>query len=136
MIGPNGGGKTTLVNDPQGTPYSGEVQYSPVGSDGYGAIGYHRYPTWSESLSISVCEVVLSGLQACRQLFGRCSAADKAKAFATADLCGIRSIARRPIGRALRRPVATYVALPSLISTEVLILDEPANFVDNKFERS
>ena len=89
VIGPNGGGKTTLVKTIlKALPYSGEVQYSPViGSDGYRAIGYlPQVSDIDKSFPISVCEVVLSGLQARKRLFGRYSAADKAKALQLLDL--------------------------------------------------
>ena len=139
VIGPNGGGKTTLVKTIlNALPYSGEVQYSPViGSDGYRAIGYlPQVSDIDKSFPISVCEVVLSGLQARKRLFGRYSAADKAKALQLLDLCGIESIARRPIGELSGGQLQRTLLCRALISyPKVLILDEPANFVDNKFEK-
>ena len=137
VIGPNGGGKTTLVKTIlKALPYSGEVQYSPViGSDGYRAIGYlPQVSDIDKSFPISVCEVVLSGLQARKRLFGRYSAADKAKALQLLDLCGIESIARRPIGELSGGQLQRTLLCRALISDpKVLILDEPANFVDNNF---
>ena len=139
VIGPNGGGKTTLVKTIlKALPYSGEVQYSPViGCDGYRAIGYlPQVSDIDKSFPISVCEVVLSGLQARKRLFGRYSAADKAKALQLLDLCGIESIARRPIGELSGGQLQRTLLCRALISDpKVLILDEPANFVDNKFEK-
>ena len=139
VIGPNGGGKTTLVKTIlKALPYSGEVQYSPViGSDGYRAIGYlPQVSDIDKSFPISVCEVVLSGLQARKRLFGRYSAADKAKALQLLDLCGIESIARRPIGELSGGQLQRTLLCRALISDpKVLILDEPTNFVDNKFEK-
>lgn len=139
VIGPNGGGKTTLVKTIlKALPYSGEVQYSPmIGSDGYRAIGYlPQVSDIDKSFPISVCEVVLSGLQARKRLFGRYSAADKAKALQLLDLCGIESIARRPIGELSGGQLQRTLLCRALISDpKVLILDEPANFVDNKFEK-
>lgn len=139
VIGPNGGGKTTLVKTIlKALPYSGEVQYSPViGSDGYRAIGYlPQVSDIDKSFPISVCEVVLSGLQARKRLFGRYSAADKAKALQLLDLCGIESIARRPIGELSGGQLQRTLLCRALISDpKVLILDEPANFVDNQFEK-
>ena len=139
VIGPNGGGKTTLVKTIlKALPYSGEVQYSPViGSDGYRAIGYlPQVSDIDKSFPISVCEVVLSGLQARKRLFGRYSAADKATALQLLDLCGIESIARRPIGELSGGQLQRTLLCRALISDpKVLILDEPANFVDNKFEK-
>ena len=80
--------------------------------------------------------MVLSGLQARKRLFGRYSAADKAKALQLLDLCGIESIARRPIGELSGGQLQRTLLCRALISDpKVLILDEPANFVDNKFEK-
>lgn len=139
VIGPNGGGKTTLVKTIlKALPYSGEVQYSPViGSDGYRAIGYlPQVSDIDKSFPISVCEVVLSGLQARKRLFGRYFTADKTKALQLLDLCGIESIARRPIGELSGGQLQRTLLCRALISDpKVLILDEPANFVDNKFEK-
>ena len=80
--------------------------------------------------------MVLSALQARKRLFGRYSAADKAKALQLLDLCGIESIARRPIGELSGGQLQRTLLCRALISDpKVLILDEPANFVDNKFEK-
>ena len=98
IIGPNGGGKTTLVKAIlKAIPYSGEIIYAPeIENNGHRAIGYMpQVSDIDKSFPISVKEVVLSGLQAQKRFFGRALIADP----------------------------------------KVLILDEPANFVDNKFEK-
>lgn len=52
------------------------------------------------------------------------------------DLCGIASIAERPIGELSGGQLQRTLLCRALIADpKVLILDEPANFVDNKFEK-
>ena len=65
VIGPNGGGKTTLVKAILGTvPHSGEVEYSPtLFEHGHRLIGYlPQLSDFDKSFPISVIEVVMSGL--------------------------------------------------------------------------
>ena len=96
IIGPNGGGKTTLVKAIlKAVPYTGKVIYSKeIESGGYRRIGYMpQISDLDKTFPISVREVVLSGLQARKKLFGRYTSADREKAEnrPTAD--------RRPVGR-------------------------------------
>lgn len=102
IIGPNGGGKTTLVKAIlKAVPYTGKVIYSKeIESGGYRRIGYMpQISDLDKTFPISVREVVLSGLQARKKLFGRYTSADREKAENLLRICGIESVARRPIGR-------------------------------------
>ena len=66
IIGPNGGGKTTLVKAIVGTiPYRGTITYSPQLFRGKERlIGYMpQQSIFDRSFPISVLEVVMSGLQ-------------------------------------------------------------------------
>lgn len=83
IIGPNGGGKTTLVKAIlKAVPYTGKVIYSKeIESGGYRRIGYMpQISDLDKTFPISVREVVLSGLQARKKLFGRYTSADREKA--------------------------------------------------------
>ena len=139
VIGPNGGGKTTLVKAIlKAVPYSGEVIYAPeIENRGCRRIGY--LPQISEidkSFPISVREVVLSGLQARKRLFGRYTAEDRQKADELLHTCRIEEIARKPIGALSGGQIQRTLLCRALISDpELLILDEPTNFVDNQFEK-
>lgn len=139
VIGPNGGGKTTLVKAMlKSLPYSGEIAYSPeIQKDSYRHIGYlPQISDIDKSFPISVLEVVLSGLQAEKRFFGRYTKADRLKAMELLALCGIDSLARRPIGELSGGQLQRTLLCRALITDPVLlILDEPANFVDNKFEK-
>ena len=134
VIGPNGGGKTTLVKAIlKAVPYSGEVIYAPeIENRGCRRIGY--LPQISEidkSFPISVREVVLSGLQARKRLFGRYTAEDRQKADELLHTCRIEEIARKPIGALSGGQIQRTLLCRALISDpELLILDEPLHGLD------
>ena len=138
VIGPNGGGKTTLVKAIVGAvPYSGEVAYSPALFErGHRLIGYlPQLSEFDKSFPISVIEVVMSGLQAEKKFFGRYTKADREKAMQLLEMAGIAEIADRQIsevsGGQMQRALLCRAVI---LEPKLLILDEPTNFVDNKFE--
>ncbi len=139
VIGPNGGGKSSLVKAILGlVPYSGEIVFSEeILRHGTPAIGY--MPQVSEldkAFPISVEEVALSGLQSEKRLWGRYSASDRRKARELLTTCGIVELARRPIGELSGGQMQRALLCRALIAEPaLLILDEPANFVDNRFEK-
>ncbi len=123
IIGPNGGGKSTLVKAIMGTvPYSGEITLGkPILNGGKPLIGYMpQITTIDKAFPISVREVVLSGLQNSKGFLHR---------YANRD------IASRPLGELSGGQLQRALLCRAVISDpKLLILDEPANFVDNKFE--
>ena len=138
VIGPNGGGKTTLVKAILGAiPHTGEVRYSPTLSErGHRLIGYlPQQSEFDRSFPISVVEVVMSGLQADKGLLKRYSAADRAKAMQLLEMAGVADIADRQIseisGGQMQRALLCRAVI---LEPKLLILDEPTNFVDNQFE--
>ncbi len=138
VIGPNGGGKTTLVKAIlDAVPHSGEVSYSPTLFErGHRLIGYlPQLSEFDKSFPISVVEVVMSGLQAEKRFFGRYTKADREKAMQLLDMAGIADIAERQIseisGGQMQRALLCRAVI---LEPKLLILDEPTNFVDNKFE--
>ena len=138
IIGPNGGGKTTLVKTILGSlPHSGEVTYSPALLErGHRLIGYlPQQSDFDKSFPISVIEVVMSGLQAERGFFSRYTKSDREKAMQLLEMAGIAEIADRQIseisGGQMQRALLCRAVI---LEPKLLILDEPTNFVDNKFE--
>ena len=138
IIGPNGGGKTTLVKTILGSlPHSGEVTYSPALFErGHRLIGYlPQQSDFDKSFPISVIEVVMSGLQAERGFFSRYTKSDREKAMQLLEMAGIAEIADRQIseisGGQMQRALLCRAVI---LEPKLLILDEPTNFVDNKFE--
>ncbi len=82
-------------------------------------------------------EVVLSGLQGKKGFWGGYTKQDRRKAEELLDASGISgAIASQPIGAVSGGQMqrALLSAAPSSPEPRLLILDEPANFVDNKFE--
>lgn len=138
IIGPNGGGKTTLVKAILGSvPHSGAVTISPTLQCGEKRlIGYlPQQTTFDRNFPISVLEVVLSGLQSEKGFSGRYSAADREKAMQLLDSMNIASIADRQIGEISGGQMQRTLLCRAIIAEpKLLILDEPANFVDNRFE--
>ena len=130
IIGPNGGGKTTLVKAIlKAVPYTGKVSYSKeIESGGYRHIGYMpQISDLDKTFPISVREVVLSGLQARKKLFGRYTSADREKAENLLRICGIESVARRPIGALSGGKLQRNLLGRALISDpKLLLLDEPS----------
>ena len=135
IIGPNGGGKSTLVKSILGLiPHTGSVEYSG-GIEGGHHIGYMpQQNLFDKSFPISVEELVMSGLQAQKQL-GRYGRDDRAAAKAILEQLGISYLANKQIGELSGGELQRALLGRAIISEpRLLILDEPANFVDNKFE--
>lgn len=138
IIGPNGGGKTTLVKAILGnTPHSGRVLYAPTLSErGHRLIGYlPQQSEFDRSFPVSVIEVVMSGLQAEKGLLKRYTANDRKRAMELLEMAGVADIAERQIseisGGQMQRALLCRAVI---LEPKLLILDEPTNFVDNQFE--
>jgi len=74
IIGPNGGGKTTLIKAIlKSIPYNGKITYTKrIENSGHRYIGYLPQITKiDKQFPISVIDVVLSGLQSTKGLFRR-----------------------------------------------------------------
>lgn len=138
IIGPNGGGKTTLIKTILGSvPYSGEITLSPTLFDnGRRLIGYlPQQTTFDRQFPISVIEVVLSGLQSQKGFSRRYKTEERNKALQLLDNMGISSIADRQIGEISGGQMQRVLLCRAIIAEpKLLILDEPTNFVDKRFE--
>ena len=135
IIGPNGGGKSTLVKSILGlVPYSGSISFAGKIA-GRHSIGYMpQQNQFDKSFPISVAELVLSGLQSGKGL-RRYSREDKTKVQATLELLGISHLSDKQIGELSGGELQRALLGRAIISEPaLLILDEPANFVDNRFE--
>ncbi|MDE7134595.1 MAG: ABC transporter ATP-binding protein [Rikenellaceae bacterium] len=134
VIGPNGGGKTTLVKLLLGrlTPVEGTIEYAPE----LGHIGYLPQANATDrAFPITVREVVASGLQAVKGIFGRYGAAERAKVETIMERCGIAHLAGKTVGELSGGQLQRAFLCRALISSpRMLILDEPNTYVDNKFE--
>ena len=77
IIGPNGGGKTTLLRVILGLlkPYSGEIIYPGSKQNLFGYLPQNN--RFDQRFPISVTEVALSGLMSSKGLYKRYTRADK-----------------------------------------------------------
>lgn len=139
VIGPNGGGKTTLVKAILGAvPYTGRIELAPELLRGQERlIGYlPQIIRFDRSFPISIGEVVLSGLQGRRGWRSRYSTADRRQAQELLDGAGIDDLAGMPVGAVSGGQLQRALLCRAVISEpKLLILDEPTNFVDNRFEK-
>ena len=139
IIGPNGGGKSSLVKAIMGAvEHSGEIEISDILRKGnHYKIGYMpQVSQFDMRFPISIEEVVLSGLQTEKGFFGRYTKVDKELARRTLEKMGIAELASRPIGEVSGGEMQRALLCRAIISKpKLLILDEPTNFVDNSFER-
>lgn len=138
IIGPNGGGKTSLVRAILGNiPYTGRIEYAPtLFNYGYRQIGYlPQYSDFDHHFPISIREVILSGLQAEKGFWRRYKHCDKERVDALMEMAHIAHLADKPIsqvsGGELQRALLCRAVI---MRPKLLILDEPTNFVDNRFE--
>ena len=138
IIGPNGGGKTTLVKAILGNvSYSGKVEYAPelfVGRDRL--IGYlPQHSDFDRNFPISIREVVMSGLQSQRGFSKRYTKEDRAKAESLMEMAHIAHLGDKQVGEVSGGELQRALLCRAVIlEPKLLILDEPTNFVDNRFE--
>jgi zinc transport system ATP-binding protein len=138
IIGPNGGGKSSLVRAIMGNiPYQGFIHYADELTDGKGKrIGYlPQLNLFDKAFPISVKEVVLSGLQSLHGFSHSYSKSDMERVMQLLRLTGIAKLADRAIGEISGGQMQRALLCRAIIAEpKLLILDEPANFVDNHFE--
>jgi len=132
IIGPNGGGKTTLLKVILGIlkPISGEIHVN--GS----TIGYlPQINQVDKKFPISVRDVVLSGLMGVKKLFGRYSSENRKRANELMDQMGILHLKNKNIGELSGGQLQRVFLCRAIISDpQLLILDEPDTYDDSNFE--
>lgn len=140
IIGPNGGGKTTLLKVILGLekPWQGEIIYhSPGINQGeQGKMGYlPQINQFDDRFPISVFEVVRSGLVNRRKIFGGYRSEDNDKTMQVLKDIGIEDIRNKSIGDLSGgQKQRVFLGRAIVSDPEVLFLDEPNTYVDNKFE--
>ena len=139
VIGPNGGGKTSLVKAILGIiPYSGHIEFAPELYRGKERlIGYMpQISHFDKDFPISLSEVVRSGLQGRKGFLARFTRADRLRVQELLEMAGIGAYAHAPVGEVSGGQLQRALLCRAVISDpKVLILDEPTNFVDNQFEK-
>lgn len=137
IIGPNGGGKTTLIKCILGLlkPYSGEIHFKTVNSQPL-ITGYlPQYTSIDKKFPITVEEVVLSGLSCQKSLTSRFTKEHLAKASRIIQRMGLEGMEKRAIGALSGGQLQRALLGRAIISDpQVLILDEPSTYIDKRFE--
>jgi zinc transport system ATP-binding protein len=140
IIGPNGGGKTTLMKTILGVikPKTGIISYFFPGKskDFRKYIGYlPQQNTIDKKFPISVREVILSGLTSQKNLIFRFSSEEKKKVDELIEKSGLTGISRNPVGELSGGQLQRVFLARAVISNPMLlILDEPSTYVDNRSE--
>ena len=129
IIGPNGGGKTTLIKCILGLlkPTTGEILYAPgttsddASEDSPLSMGYlPQYNSIDRKFPITVEEVILSGLSSQRPLYSR---------------MGLEGLEKRSIGALSGGQLQRALLGRAVISDpKLVVLDEPSTYIDKRFE--
>ena len=150
IIGPNGGGKTTLIKCILGLlkPTAGEIIFhtptepsgtpQTVTSGAQTSLGYlPQYSTIDRKFPISVEEVILSGLSIQKSLTSRFTPEQKEKGKQIIVRMGLEGLEHRSIGQLSGGQLQRALLGRAIISDpSVLILDEPSTYIDKRFELS
>lgn len=142
IIGPNGGGKTTLIKCILGLlkPTGGEIIFhtpekastKPTST----FLGYlPQYNSIDRKFPISVEEVILSGLSIQKSLTSRFTPEQKEKGKQIISRMGLEGLEHRSIGQLSGGQLQRALLGRAIISDPaVLILDEPSTYIDKRFE--
>ena len=156
IIGPNGGGKTTLIKCILGLlkPAAGEILYSDkrfVASDKQRGtaqrpalttnrsvlkMGYlPQYNSIDRKFPITVEEVILSGLSSQKSLISRFTATHREKARQVIARMGLEGLEKRAIGALSGGQLQRALLGRAIISDPALVvLDEPSTYIDKRYE--
>ena len=158
IIGPNGGGKTTLIKCILGLlkPTAGEIlyrvttapnnnpaplvdsaanpQFSTLNSQF--SMGYlPQYNSIDRKFPITVEEVILSGLSSQKSLISRFTASHREKARQVIARMGLEGLEDRAIGALSGGQLQRALLGRAIISDpELVVLDEPSTYIDKRFE--
>ena len=137
VIGPNGGGKTTLLKLILGLnkPEKGKVIFNTSILTA-SAIGYlPQLSTGDINFPLTVTDIVLSGLMIRKKIISGMNSVDRKKAASVIDELGLAGLASSSLnelsGGQLQK---VFLGRAIIGDPKLLLLDEPGNFVDASFE--
>jgi zinc transport system ATP-binding protein len=137
VIGPNGGGKTTLLKVILGLvkPYKGRLVFNQE-LLGRNKIGYlPQMSTGDNNFPLTVKDVILSGLMMQKGVISMMSLSDNKRASQVVDELGLSELSDSSLselsGGQLQR---VFLGRAVIGDPRLLLLDEPGNFVDTNFE--
>ena len=135
VIGPNGGGKTTLVKVILGliTPSKGKISvFGKSPKEGRRQIGYvSQNISFEEDFPVNVIDVALMGRSSRRGLLRRYDNADRSMSLDALDDVGMVEYKDTPIGElsgGQRQRV--FIARALVSEPKLLLLDEPTSNID------
>lgn len=135
VIGPNGGGKTTLLKLILGLlkPASGTIKRNiPMNEIGY----LPQVNQFDDQFPITVSDVVMSGLSEGLGQGVKRKRGFQQRVSEVLDSVGISGLHNRPIGELSGGELQRTMLGRAIISSpRLLILDEPNTYVDNRFEQ-
>ena len=135
IIGPNGGGKTTLMRLILGLkkPNEGSIHFCSEGKEI--SMGYlPQYNDLDKQFPISVYEVVLSGLS--KSLFARYTKLHHQQVAETLERMQISDLKDRHIGALSGGQLQRVLLARAIVSKpDVVILDEPNTYIDRRFQK-
>jgi zinc transport system ATP-binding protein len=140
VIGPNGGGKTTLLKTILGLlpPMSGEIIFDEsMTSSNASRIGYlPQINNIDRKFPITVFDVVRSGLMSRKRLIGKYTSEENDRAKKLLSETGIFEIRNKSIGELSGGQIQRTLLCRALVNDpKLLVLDEPNTYVDNRFEK-
>ena len=140
IIGPNGGGKTTLMRLILGLkePSDGNIRYFKQGKEVKGiTMGYlPQYNALDRQFPISVYEVVLSGLSKTKGLFSRYTKEQHRQVVDTLERLQLTELKDSHIGALSGGQLQRVLLARAIVSKpDVVILDEPNTYIDRRFQK-
>ena len=143
LIGPNGGGKTTLLKTILGLirPDRGEVRVFGLPPDDHrnrGRIGYLPQRAYADlTFPVSAFDVVLMGRYSRIGIWRRPTAEDRRRAMEKLSAVGMAHLRDRPIGHLSGgEQQRVFIARALASDPQLLLLDEPTAGVDTSAQQS
>jgi zinc transport system ATP-binding protein len=137
VIGPNGGGKTTLLKIILGLlkPVKGEIVFNKELLSA-NRIGYlPQISTGDINYPVTVTDIILSGLMIGKGIISRMTQSDRKKAAEVINELGLSAMAGATINELSGGQIQRVFLGRAIIGDpKLLLLDEPGNFVDTTFE--
>lgn len=135
MIGPNGGGKTTLIKVIMQVinPLKGAVLFHGISKSDIGYLP--QIHNIDQQFPITARDVILSGKASRKNLMFHHRASEKEEARQLLKKMGAEHLLDKSIGELSGGQMQRVFLCRAIISNpRVLILDEPNTYVDNRFE--